>query len=194
MKLVIGITGGTGSGKSTVCSVMKQRGAKIIDADIVAREITEKGKPALSEIERAFGKDVLFPDGSLDRKKLGAVVFSDNEKLNILNGITHKYIIDEIEKTVRSSTCGILVIDAALLFQTGLDRLCDKTVAVTAKEDVRQRRIARRDGLSAKTAKDRIASQDDDAYYRQRADYAIVNDKGLIELKSEAERILKELM
>ena len=141
MKFILGVTGGTGSGKSTVCEYLKEKGAKIIDADIVAREIVMKGKPALFEIEEAFGSDVLFSDGSLDRKKLGKIVFASSEKLNILNGITHKYIIEEIKNRVSESDENLVIIDAALLFETELFKLCHKTVAVTADKKEREKRI-----------------------------------------------------
>ena len=194
MKKVIGITGGSGSGKSTVSLLVEKHGAYIIDADIVAREIVEKGKPALLEIKKAFSEDVIKEDGSLDRKKLGSIVFADNKKLNILNGITHKYIIDEIKNKVSQKDDGLFVIDAALLFQTELFKMCEKTIAVISEKAKRKQRIVARDNIEEKTAEDRISSQDDDEYYRKRADYVIENDGSLSELSEKTERILKELM
>lgn len=194
MKRVVGITGGTGSGKSTVSSIMEKCGAYIIDADLVAREIVKIGKPALFEIKRAFGEEMILENGSLDRKKLGLVVFADGEKLNILNGITHKYIIEEIKNKVKKKDDGLIVIDAALLFQTELFNMCDKTIAVVAPKTKRQERIISRDNIGEKTAKDRISSQDDDNYYKERADFVIKNDGSIIELEKKTEKILKELM
>ena len=194
MKLIIGITGGTGSGKSTVSSYLKEKGAEIIDADIVAREIVMPGKKALSEIIEAFGKSVILPDGCLDRKKLGAIVFSDSEKLNILNDITHKYIIEEIEARISKKQNGLIVIDAALLFQTKLFELCDKTISVLADENVRKIRIMNRDGLSEESAKNRISSQPDDCFYQGKSDYIMFNNGEVDSIKIETDRILKELM
>lgn len=192
--LIVGVTGGTGSGKSTVCTYFKEKGAKIIDADIVARDIVLKGMPALLEIKEVFGSDVLFSDGSLDRKKLGKIVFASPEKLNILNGITHKYIIEEIKNKVFSSNEKMVVIDAALLFETELFKLCNKTIAVTAPENERERRILKRDSLEAETAKNRIASQKENSFYAEHSDYVIINDGDLDNLKSKTGEILKELM
>ena len=194
MKIVIGVTGGTGSGKSTVSSYLKERGAKIIDADIVARKIVMPGETALSEIEKSFGKEVILPDGCLDRKKLASIVFSDGERLNILNSITHKYIIADISRTLSETEENIAVIDAALLFQTELHKLCDKTIAVIADEKVRKERIINRDGLSEELAQNRISSQEPNSFYEERGDYVLVNDGKFDCLKIEIERILKELM
>lgn len=192
--LVLGITGGTGSGKSTVCSYLEKKGAYIIDADLVAREIVEKGRPALCEIKEAFGEDILFEDGSLDRKKLGRIVFASAQKLNILNEITHKYIIAEIKKRAQKEVARIAVIDAALLFETELYKLCNKTIAVTADKEERKSRIVRRDSLEEETAKNRIASQMENSYYEKNADFIIVNDGTLDELKLKIDKILKELL
>lgn len=192
--LIVGVTGGTGSGKSTICAYFKEKGAKIIDADIIAREIVKKDMPALFEIEEVFGSDVFNSDGSLDRKKLGKIVFASAEKLNILNGITHKYIIKEIKNRVCSCNGEMVVIDAALLFETELFRLCDKTIAVTAPENERKRRILKRDSLDVQTAKNRISSQKENSFYEEHSDYVIVNDGDLDSLKFKADEVLKELM
>ena len=194
MRCVIGVTGGTGCGKSTVSSILKELGAKIIDADIVSREIVKKGQPALAEIKETFGGGVILADGSLDRKKLGAIVFADKKKLDILNKITHKYIIEEITKAELSFKDGIFIIDAALLFQTGLDKLCNKTISVVSGEDVRMKRLNERDGLTLNEAKNRISSQENEIYYKNHSDYVIENNGTIDELKSETERILKEIM
>ncbi len=192
--LTIGVTGGTGSGKSTVCSYLKEKGAKIIDADALAREIVEKGKPALSEIVEAFSDEILLSDGSLDRKKLGEIVFASSEKLNILNEITHKYIIEEIKKRVSNSEAALTVIDAALIFETELFKLCDKTIAVVAKKKEREKRIIKRDALSDRVAKNRIASQKENDFYEKNSDFVIVNDGDLSDLELKIDEVLKELM
>lgn len=192
--LIIGVTGGTGSGKSTVCSYLKEKGAKIIDADALAREIVEKGKPALSEIVEAFSDEILLSDGSLDRKKLGEIVFASSEKLNILNEITHKYIIEEIKKRVSNSEAALTVIDAALIFETELFKLCDKTIAVVAQKKEREKRIIKRDALSDRVAKNRIASQKENDFYEKNSDLVIVNDGDLSDLELKIDEVLKELM
>ncbi len=193
MKKVLGITGGTGSGKSTVAEILKSNGALVVDADIVARKVVKSGKPALSEIEEKFGRGVILSDGELDRKKLGQIVFSDSKKLSILNDITHKYIIADIKSFVEEND-GFLVIDAALLFQTELYKLCDKTLCVLASKSLRQERIEKRDNLSSELAKNRIFSQNEEEYYRQRADYVLVNDGSIEDIKNKAESIVKEIL
>ncbi|MBR2500729.1 MAG: dephospho-CoA kinase [Clostridia bacterium] len=194
MKKVLGITGGTGSGKGTVSQILKEKGVKIIDADLVARKIVMPSMPALAEIKEAFGEEVILPDGTMDRKKVGEIVFSDSEKLSILNNITHKYIIAEI-KSFLSENDGVLGIDAALLFQTELYLLCDKTLCVLAPQSLRQKRIEIRDNLSSELAINRISSQESEDYYRQRADYILENDGSLEDLKKKIEEIIcKEIM
>ena len=153
MKYVIGITGGTGAGKSVVSAYLKKRGATIIDADALSREITKEGGIALPEIDKAFPG--VIKDGVLDRKALGRIVFSDSGKLSVLNEITHKYIKKLTEERIENAD-GLIILDAPLLFEAGEDKLCDKVVFVTADEDVRIKRIMARDNLSFEDAKQRI--------------------------------------
>ena len=153
MKYVIGITGGTGAGKSVVSNYLKEKGATIIDADILSREITKEGGVALPEIDKAFPG--VIKDGVLDRKALGRIVFSDSGKLSVLNEITHKYIKKLTEERIENAD-GLIILDAPLLFEAGEDKLCDKVIFVTADEDVRIKRIMARDNLSFEDAKQRI--------------------------------------
>ena len=153
MKYVIGITGGTGAGKSVVSNYLKEKGATIIDADILSREITKEGGIALPEIDKAFPG--VIKDGVLDRKALGRIVFSDSGKLYVLNEITHKYIKKLTEEGIENAD-GLIILDAPLLFEAGEDKLCDKVIFVTADEDVRIKRIMVRDNLSFEDAKNRI--------------------------------------
>ena len=153
MKYVIGITGGTGAGKSVVSAYLKKRGATIIDADALSREITKEGGIALPEIDKAFPG--VIKDGVLDRKALGRIVFSDSGKLSVLNEITHKYIKKLTEERIENSD-GLIILDAPLLFEAGEDKLCDKVIFVTADEDVRIKRIMARDNLSFEDAKNRV--------------------------------------
>ena len=153
MKYVIGITGGTGAGKSVVSAYLKKRGATIIDADALSREITKEGGIALPEIDKAFPG--VIKEGVLDRKALGKIVFFDSGKLSVLNEITHKYIKKLTEERIENAD-GLIILDAPLLFEAGEDKLCDKVIFVTADEDVRIKRIMARDNLSFEDAKQRI--------------------------------------
>ena len=172
---IIGITGGTGAGKSTVCEEMKKNGADVIDCDVIARQIVEKGQPALNEIVQAFGDDILCHDGTLDRKKMGGIVFSDKKKLDVLNEITHRYIFDEMKRRMNEAVSDIVVLDVPLLFQCDFPFNCDVTVAVIADKETRIKRIMQRDGIDSEMAKARMANQMSDEEYASLADVCFNN-------------------
>ena len=191
MKKIIGLTGPSGAGKSTVSAVFRKLGAYTIDADKTARYVVEKGKPALSEIENTFGNRVMLPDGTLNRHALAEIVFNSPEDLHKLNLITHKYITEEIKKEIEAAKEEIVVIDAAVLFESGMDKLCCCVVCVTAGRDVRKNRIMARDGISEKMALDRIDAQNDDDYYISRSDFHIENNGSETALTALAGQIIK---
>ena len=174
-QLVLGITGGSGSGKSQVCKLLASMGAHILDADEIGHEVTARSD-VLREIEVAFGKEVIKDDGTLNRKVLGEIVFSSKEALETLNIITHKKIYDEIEKRLAESGSDIVAIDAAVLKQTRLKDLCNFIVAVVAPINQRMQRIMQRDGLNEERALDRINSQPTDAQYAHGVDFVILNN------------------
>ncbi len=190
--VVIGLTGGSGSGKSTIAALMEQRGIHVIDADKIGRFVVEKGRPALDEIVEEFGKEVLFENGDLDRKKLASIVFTDKESLLKLNKITHKYITEIIKEELAANKDNMCAIDAAVLKESGIIDMCDHVIAVIADKDVRVKRIMARDGISEQAATDRINSQDPDAKYIQYADF-VINNSGDVSLESLLEDILHEI-
>lgn len=173
---IIGVTGGIGSGKSSLCAELKKLGAEIIDADLISHEITQKGKAALCEITEAFGEDVITELGELNRKKLGSIVFGDPEKLKILNKITHKYIFEEMNRRIERTTAPVVVLDVPLLFQCDFPIKCDLTVAVVADKEVRIRRIMQRDGIDRSAALLRMEKQLTDSDYRRLADVCFENN------------------
>lgn len=183
-KVIIGITGGSGAGKTTVSDILRRNGVAVIDADIVAREVVERGKPALSEIAAEFD-GVILPSGELDRKKLGSIVFSDRKKLEKLNKITHKYITARIYKLIDECEGKCCAVDGAALFESGIDSECDYMCAVTADREVRIRRITARDGLSDEQAKKRIDSQMSDEEYAQKCDFIIRNNGSLSDTEND---------
>ncbi len=193
MKTVLGLTGGSGCGKSLAASYLKNHGAYIIDADRIARQVLEVGTPALKEVAATFS-DVLLPDGTLNRKKLGSIVFADPSKLAKLNAITHTYIIKEIELLLSNRTESFIVIDAPLLFECGLERLCTACACVLADETVRINRLMSRDGLTEQEAKNRICSQHDDHYFRSRCHFVIENNHDQNALEQELDNLMKELL
>lgn len=191
-KLTVGITGGSGAGKTTVSDIFREHGIEVIDADRTAREIVKKGAPALAEIALEFD-GVILPDGTLDRKKLGAIVFSDKGKLETLNRITHKYITERIYSIIASCRGGICAVDGAVLFESGISEDCDVMCAVTANEDVRISRIMSRDGIDRGQAAARIRSQMTDAEYARRCDFVIDNSAGAEEVRKNAEAVIKKI-
>lgn len=161
---IIGLTGGTGSGKGFVSERLKARKAYVMDADAIAHEIIMKGKPAYNEIVDYFGQGILDEDGEIIRKKLGNIVFSDKDKLEFLNSCTHKYINKEIMQTIeevspKTNEYSVIVIDAPLLSEAGLIDICDDVWVVYADSEVRVKRIIERDSITEEQARNRIASQ-----------------------------------
>lgn len=176
--LTIGLTGKTGAGKSTIALYLKEKGCYIIDGDVIARNITQKGSEVLTELQSAFGYDILDSEGSLIRKLLAERAFSSKENTALLNSITHPHIKrkceEEIEKA-KSEGYTVSVIDAAALLDSSCKDLCNKIVVVTAPEDIRLERILRRDGITNEQAMTRIKAQKDDDYYFRHADIIIRN-------------------
>ena len=188
--VVIGVTGGIGSGKSTVARILEARGARVIDADRIAREVVRKGSRALDEIAGCFGSGVITRDGELDRKKLAAIVFSDKEKLEALNSIVHKYVVERIEDLVKSikneGKCEAIVIDAPIPVEHGFVDLADSIWVVAAEKGLRTGRIIERSGCSFEEAVARIESQMSEAEYIKMADEVLYNNGNLAELEREA--------
>ena len=159
---VIGLTGGIASGKSTAARILAELGARIVDADAVARDIVAPGQPALAEIARRFGPDVLVRDGTLDRKRLGALVFADAEARLALNAITHPRIAVETQArlaTLREAGVPVAVYEAALLVENGIHHGLDGLIVVTCDEPTQLRRLIARDGFTEADARARIAAQ-----------------------------------
>ena len=189
---IIGLTGQSGSGKSTVSKVFAAHGFDVCDADMVSREVTARGSAALDEIAAEFGSDMLTPDGSLDRRKLGAYVFSDRAALDRLEGILYPYILRRIGEYTEAAR-GSVLLDAPTLFEAGADRLCDMIISVVADEDIRLRRIMARDGIDETAARNRFSSQHDEAFFRERSDIVIENNGGEDELISRVTEIIENI-
>lgn len=194
--LKIGLTGGIASGKSTVSAILKRLGAKIIDVDLIAREVVDKGCPCLQEIEKYFGRDILLEDGSLNRKKLRDIVFSDKEKLNLLNSITHSAIISRVEADIhaleKKGELARVVIDAAILIEMGMHKLVDMIWLVKVDREVQIARLIERDGISRLETEDIIDAQ---MSLEEKAKYAhvIIDNNGTVEeLEVHVEQLWKE--
>lgn len=184
MVRVIGLTGQSGAGKSEVSSMLEKNGIVCINCDAVSRDVTVKGAPALKAICEVFGGNILCPDGTLDRKKLGSLVFSDKEKLELLNKTIFPFIVDEIKKIIADfGGDGVIVLDAPTLFESGCDKLCGEKVAVVADREIRLKRIMSRDTLTKAEAENRINSQLSEEFFKQNCDVIIQNSGDLAELE-----------
>lgn len=193
---VVGLTGGIASGKSTFAALLRARGVPVVDADALARAVVAPGTPALAAIAAAFGPDVLGPDGALDRKRLGALVFADPDARRRLEAITHPAIRDAmIAETARLDAAGhpLAFYDAPLLFEVGLDAALDSVVVVYAPPRVQVERLAARDGLDEEAAAARLAAQLPIDEKARRADFVVVNDGPEAALGAKADHLLADL-
>ena len=188
---IIGVTGGTGAGKSSLCEELKKCGATIIDCDHISRSVTKSDGAAFGEIVEAFGAGMLAADGELNRKALAAVVFNDEKKLELLNKITHKHIFAEMQKQLDECTTSVAVMDVPLLFNADFPFKCDLTVAVLADPEVRLKRIMSRDGISKTAALERMKNQMTDDEYKALADVCFINDDNPEKIREFAEELCK---
>ncbi len=189
--IILGLTGKTGAGKSMVCSLLKEKGCYIIDADKVAREILFPDSPVIEKLKETFGEDVVKYNGEVDRKILAQKAFSSREETEKLNAITHpvirEKILDEIE-TAKIEEYEVCVIDAAALLESRIRNDCDYIAVVFAPLDIRLKRIIERDNMSVTDAKRRIDAQKDDEFYLRNADIIIIND-GVQDFENELNKL-----
>lgn len=196
--LTIGLTGQSGAGKGTVAKILLcYEGVKCIDTDLTARDVVKKGKPALCELCEYFGDEILDADGNLNRRKLARIAFSDKEKHEALNRITHFHIMKEIKQwlsDMEKEGAKIAIIDAPLLFESGADNLCDITIGVTAPYETRLERIMKRDSIDENNARIRLDSQPKDNFFKEKCTYMLYNDKDEEHLKTDAKKLLCEIL
>jgi dephospho-CoA kinase len=174
-KFVLGVTGNIASGKSTVVRRLAEHGAIAIDADLVYRELVAPGQPLLATLAEHFGDGIVASDGSLDRPALGAVVFSDSEKLRELDALTHPAVIAEIDRRIDAIDRGIVVIDAVKLVESGHADRCDSVWVVTVDTEAQVQRLAKRNRLSLLEARRRVDAQPPMEAKLARADRVIDN-------------------
>lgn len=196
--LTVGLTGQSGAGKGTFSNIFSQFcGVLHIDTDLDARAVTRKGEECLKELCEYFGEEILEKDGSLDRKKLARIAFSDEEKHTALNRITHFYVMKRIKEHLLRAKCEgkkVAIVDAPLLFESGADKLCDINVGVVAPYEVRLERIIERDGISRDDARVRLDSQPDDSFYRERCDYILENDADLESFSQKSKELISVIL
>lgn len=199
---VIGVTGGTGTGKSTAASIMAEFGGVVIDADEVYKELIQKGRAAYNDIVGYFGEGILTKEGEIDRDKLSAVVFNDKEKLKKLNNLAHGHVADEIHRRVNQikkdmSQTGkndlkFIVLDVPIPVERGFFDLVNVVFSVVANDDLRVERIMARSGITEEEAEKRIYSQMSNSEYARIADVVIENEEDVETLRKKvAEEIGK---
>lgn len=189
---IIGLTGMSGAGKSTVCRVFAENGFHVIDCDLCAREVVQPGRPALDELRDRLEASLILPDGNLDRRKTSELIFHDEGKRVLFNQIIYPYITYNISEKIKRAD-GFILLDAPTLFEARLELLCDSIVSVTADGENCVKRIMLRDNIPEELARARLASQHDAGFYRSRSTICIENNGTPGELREAAEMAVKKL-
>lgn len=190
---IIGLCGRSGSGKTTAAQTFRRLGCDIIDADEVARAVMGAGSPCLSELSEQFGNDIIRADGTLDRKLLASRAFCDREKAALLNSITHKYIVREIDNRINTSDAENIIIDAPLLFEAGLQEKCSAIIGVIDPDTVCVERAAKRDGITEEEVEHRLRNQHGNDYLLTYCTHILNNSGTVEELDSKAAALLNQI-
>jgi dephospho-CoA kinase len=197
---IIGLCGGSGSGKSMIGPLIESYGVACIDTDEVYRTLTKSDSACLRALRAEFGNEIITPDGALDRKKLASIVFEGedkDEKRKRLNEISHKFILDETRSLIKmfeKREMSAVLVDAPLLFESGFDKECDSIIFVYCDKETRIRRIMNRDGISKEHAEKRIAAQMPDEELFKRCDFVIVNDLCVNYVRSQVREAVEQLL
>lgn len=195
---IIGLTGGIASGKSTVSRALHDLGAIIIDADEVAHSIIEPGKPAWYDITQLFGRSILNNDASINREKLGEIVFNNPQLLEELNKITHPRVMERFKNDLQAiktkNPQAVVVMEVPLLYETHMERICDEVWVVWVDRETQINRLTDRDGISREDAIKRIDAQMPLDEKTRRADYVIDNRKDIEETKANATRYFNQIL
>ena len=192
-RYVVGVTGGIATGKSAVMAILGGLGADCIDADLVYHDLIQPGLLLWERLRSRFGNDIVADSGQIDRRALGAIVFSDPEKLAELDEITHRVVIEEVVRRTDASRKPVVAIEAVKLIESGLSARCDETWLVVANPGVQRARLVERSGLSTEEADRRIASQPNESSRRRLADQVIDNSGSLDSLGTVIEALWRAL-
>jgi dephospho-CoA kinase len=193
--LRVGLTGGIGAGKSAVARTLAEHGAIVIDADQLAREVVEPGTPGLAQVVEEFGEEILQDDGSLDRERLGAIVFSDPQRLQRLNAIVHPLVRDRTAALIDEAPADAVVVqDIPLLVENGLAPMFALVIVVEAPTEVRMQRLIHDRGMAPDQAHARLAAQATDEERRAVADVVLVNDGTLADLAAKVDAVWRDRM
>lgn len=195
--LIVGLTGGIGSGKSTVARMLKDEGAYVIDFDYLARLVVEPGKPAWRDIIDYFGPEILSPDRSLNRSALAKIIFSDDKSRKVLEGFTHQRIFEERDALVKAikkkDPNAVVIIDFPLLFELGLSKKFDKVILACVSRDVQLERVMKRDGLPGEEAERRLNAQIPIEEKKFLSDYIIDTNGSLNDTRDQVRKVTCEL-
>ncbi len=193
----IGLTGGIATGKSTVSRLLEARGAAIVDADVIARDVMNPGQPLLAAVANRFGPEFILPEGGLDRRRMAEHIFNRPEERQALNAIVHPAIRAEIRRQVEAyeaaAPAGLVIADIPLLYESGLEDLYEKIVVVYVPREVQLNRLMRRDSLSLEQAEGRLNAQLDIEEKKRRADYVIDNGGSPEETERQVDALLESL-
>ncbi len=196
--LKVGLTGSIAVGKSFVLECFRELGCHVLDADKTAREVVEKGSEGLAEIAEKFGNDILAKDGSLDRKRMAAIVFADGEKRELLNSIVHPRVFaaqnEWLANIERIDPNAIAIVDAALMIESGGYRRFDKLIVVWCESAIQLQRLMLRDSLDRKTAEQRVAAQLSQDEKKNFADFLIDTSAGFDDAKRQVKEVYNELV
>ncbi|OAS88820.1 MULTISPECIES: dephospho-CoA kinase [Metabacillus] len=197
MTVVIGLTGGIASGKSTVSDMLRKQGIRVIDADQIAREVVEIGKPAYEQIVKTFGQDILHEDKTINREKLGTLIFSEENKRQQLNKIVHPAVRKEMLKQTeeeKAHQAKIVVLDIPLLFESKLTYMVDEIIVVYVDEETQLKRLMKRNSYSEEEAKIRIGSQLPLKEKAELADEIIHNQGSIEETRAQVHELISKLI
>lgn len=204
--MIIGITGSSGAGKSTVCEILKNEyDAIILNADKIAKQLSKNGTEYFKSIVKEFGTEILLNNGELNRPKLASIIYNDDKKRQILNKYTFKYVKQEVEKLIKDietksqENCNskgeqIIAIDAPLLFEAKLEQMCNTVIAVISENrEIQIERIIKRDGINRKQAIERLNAQNNNEFYTSRSNYVIINDSELEGIGEQIKKIYQQM-
>lgn len=190
--MIIGITGSSGAGKSTVCEILEAYyKVTIINADKVARKLSKRGTNYVIDIISKFGKSIVDENGELKRRKLAEIIYNDPKKREELNKCTFKYIKKEIERQIKKAQTDTIIIDAPLLFESELNKICDKVIGVISNRELQIERIVARDDIDYEDAEKRLNAQQTNEFYMNKCDAIIENNNNLKSIKENVEKIAK---
>lgn len=194
--MVVGLTGPIGSGKSTVAKIFCDNGYKLIDADVLARKVVEKGSKTLSELAKCFGEDIINPDGTLNRSLLAKRAFENKDMTDNLNNITHPAILELVKENIKEyehNGYTKIIYEAPVLFESNSDKFCDKVVSVISYKSQRIARVKKRDNMSDNDIENRLNAQFDDSYYIEKSDFVIYNNSSYEDLNKAVLEVVSKL-